>query len=162
MKGISPQMSDNIKKVILCKYGEVALKGANRHARLESAMLKDIARRVHRYETLTYTQRRALLYIESKEGVDVDFKGMKNAISRVFGISAYWKPLFCRKISTLSAGQQVIYLPPLLRSASTCGAEAKRADKAFPIKSPELAAEIPGRVVLSSVPVLKSTLTTRT
>ena len=98
MKGISPQMSDNIKKVILCKYGEVALKGANRRT-FESAMLKDIARRVRRYGDFDIYTAQSTVYIEPKEGVDVDFEGMKNAISRVFGISAYCEAAVCEKIS---------------------------------------------------------------
>jgi thiamine biosynthesis protein ThiI len=145
MKGISPQMSDNIKKVILCKYGEVALKGANRRT-FESAMLKDIARRVRRYGDFDIYTAQSTVYIEPKEGVDVDFEGMKNAISRVFGISAYCEAAVCEKDIDAIRWTAGIYLPPLLRSASTFRAEAKRADKAFPIKSPELAAEI-GRVV---------------
>lgn len=156
MKGISHQMSDNIKKVILCKYGEVALKGANRRT-FESAMLKDIARRARRYGDFDIYTAQSTVYIEPKEGAVVDLEGLKNSVSRVFGISAYCESAVSEKNIDAIRHTAAAYLPPLLRGVATFRAEAKRADKTFPIKSPELAAEV-GGVVLSSVPGIKVNL----
>ena len=41
-------MSEKIKEVILCKYGEVILKGANR-SEFEAKMIKELKRRAKRF-----------------------------------------------------------------------------------------------------------------
>ena len=56
-------MIENIKEVILCKYGEVVLKGANR-GDFEKKMLKELRLRARRIGNFNVFYSQSTIYIE--------------------------------------------------------------------------------------------------
>ena len=137
-----------IKEVILCKYGELILKGANRQ-NFESVLLKELRRRATPYGIFKIYFKQSTLYVEGQND-ECDLDGMYEAAKRVFGIVGVNRACVCEKnIDSIKAFAKE-YLPEKLIGKRTFKVEAKRSDKSFPLKSPEICDEI-GGVILSSV-----------
>lgn len=141
-----------MKEVILCKYGEIILKGANRQ-NFESALVKELRRRASPYGTFKIYYLQSTVYIEPQDD-GCDICGMETAASRVFGIVGVCRAAVCEK--TMEAIEETVreYVRDKLAGVRTFKVEAKRSDKRFPLKSPEIAREI-GGVILSLMPGLK-------
>ena len=56
----------NIPEVILCKFGEVVLKGANRQ-NFESALVKELRRRASPYGTFKIYFKQSTVYVEPQD-----------------------------------------------------------------------------------------------
>ena len=137
-----------ISEVILCKYGELVLKGANRSS-FESMLVKELRRRASPYGTFRIYYLQSTIYIEPQDdGCDMD--GMFETARRVFGIVGVTRAAVCEKTMESITDTVRRYLPEKLRGAKTFKVEAKRADKHFPLKSPEISREI-GGLILSLV-----------
>lgn len=141
-----------IGEVILCKYGEVILKGANRQT-FEAALIKEIRRRACPYGIFEIYGKQSTVFIVPKNG-ECDMDGMYEAAKRVFGIVGVNRAAVCEKNMESIKAVAREYLPPKLFGKKTFKVDAKRSDKRFPLKSPEISAEI-GGVVLSSVRGIK-------
>ena len=75
-----------MKEIILCKYGEIALKGANRN-QFEKLLRDILKRRTEPYGKFKIYSVQSTVYIEPMEdGADVD--GAYFAAKNTFGISA--------------------------------------------------------------------------
>ncbi len=143
-----------INEVILCKYGEIVLKGANRQ-NFESLLIKELRRRASPYGIFKISSRQSTIYVEPQnDGCDID--GMYEAAKRVFGIIAVNRAAVCEKnmesiIETVKA-----YIPEKLKAKGvrTFKVDARRSDKRFPLTSPEITAEV-GGVILSAMPRLR-------
>ncbi len=135
-----------MKEIILIKYGEIILKGLNRHI-FEDKLVQNI-RRVIGEDAKVYKSR-ATIYAEPKEGADVDV--LVEKISRIFGVVYVIRAAVCEK-EIHSIGDTVL---SYVRFAGykTFKVECKRADKTFPMQSPEISAQI-GGTVLSAHPDL--------
>lgn len=148
-------MSENkIKEVILCKYGEVILKGANR-SDFEAKMLKQLRLRAKRIGNYKIFYAQSTVYIEPLDQDAIDkIEEMTYQAKHVFGFVAVSRAFACEK--NMEKILEVVrnYIPERLKGYKTFKAEAKRADKRFPLKSPEISAEV-GGAVLSSVPKIK-------
>ena len=72
----------NIPEVILCKFGEVVLKGANRQ-NFESALVKELRRRASPYGTFKIYFKQSTVYVEPQDEF-CDMDGMYEAAKRVF------------------------------------------------------------------------------
>ena len=137
-----------IKEVILCKYGELILKGANRQ-NFESVLLKELRRRATPYGIFKIYFKQSTLYVEPQND-ECDLDGMYEAAKRVFGIVGVNRACVCEKnIDSIKAFAKE-YLPEKLIGKRTFKVEAKRSDKSFPLKSPEICDEV-GGVILSCV-----------
>ncbi len=142
----------NIQEVILCKYGEIVLKGANRSV-FESALVKEMRRRASPYGTFRIHYKQSTLYIEPQDDA-CDMEGMYEAARKVFGIVGVTRAAVCEK--TMESIRQTVraYLPDKLADARTFKVEAKRSDKRFPLGSPEISKDI-GGLILSLLPRLR-------
>lgn len=134
-----------MKEIILCKYGEIALKGLNRGT-FETEMLRNIRRRLKPLGEFKYTTAQSTLYIEPKSE-DIDIDETVEKLSKVFGIAK-----ICRAIETekdmdaiFSTAKEYLYRE--LKKAKTFKVTAKRSDKRFPLKSPEICTELGGRLL---------------
>lgn len=143
-----------MKEVILCKYGELILKGGNR-SEFEAKMIKQLRQRARRVGNFNIFYAQSTVYIEpldeqSYEKIDE----MTYQAKHVFGFSGVTRAFACKK--DMSEILEVVksYLPQRLKGYKTFKAEAKRSDKKFPMSSPEIAGEV-GGAVLSSVPKIK-------
>ena len=141
-----------MKEVILCKYGEIVLKGANR-SYFEGLLTKELKRRAKKFGSFKITHMQSTVYIEPLDEFS-DFEGMYEAVGCVFGISAYNRAAVCDKdindIMTVARE----YIPAYFDGKRTFKVEAKRSDKRFPLKSPEIAAEV-GGVLLEACPRMR-------
>ncbi len=142
----------NIQEVILCKFGEVVLKGANRQS-FESQLIKELRRRASQYGVFKIYFKQSTLYVEpSDEFCDMD--GMYEAAKKVFGIVGVNRAAVCDKNMDSIMAMAREYLPEKLAGKRTFKVDAKRSDKRFPLKSPEISREI-GGVILSTVRGIK-------
>ncbi len=140
-----------MKEFILCKYGEVVLKGLNKST-FEHIMAGQVRRRLKQIGNFNVCYSQSTLYIEPEDdGCDID-EAYRRA-KKIFGISTVSRALAVEKDlnAILCAAKE--YLPPFLEGKSTFKVEGKRSDKRFPMTSPELSAEI-GAVLLDAVPNL--------
>ncbi len=141
-----------MKEIILCKFGEIVLKGANR-ASFENDLLREVRRRAARYGSFSVKSVQSTLVIEPcDDGCDID--GVFATTCRIFGITGVVRAAVAEKNLEDILRVAKEYLKGPLTGARTFRADAKRSDKRFPLKSPQLAAEL-GGAVLSSFPGLR-------
>ena len=140
----------HMKEIILAKYGEMALKGLNKNG-FEDILLKNIRRRLKPLGSFTYAKAQSTIYITPAEE-DVLEDAMER-LGKVFGIAALCRALVCEKRFDSVAERAPEYLEEVLSGARTFKVEAKRSDKAFPMKSPEICREL-GGILLDKFPHL--------
>lgn len=141
-----------IQEVILCKYGEIILKGANRQT-FETALVREMRRRATPYGRFRIYYLQSTLYIEPQDAA-CDVEGMYAEARRVFGIVAVNRAAVCDKTMDAIRATVRTYLPGKLAGVRTFKVEAKRSDKRFPLTSPEISREI-GAEILTAVPGLR-------
>ncbi len=135
----------NIPEVILCKSGEVILKGANRQT-FESAIVKELRRRASPHGSFKIYYKQSIVYIEPRDEF-CDMDGMFEEAKRVFGIVGVTRAAVCEKNMEDIIRVAKEYLPEKLSGKRTFKVEAKRSDKKFPLKSPEISAEMGGVIL---------------
>lgn len=140
-----------MNEIILAKYGEIALKGLNKHT-FEDILLKNIRKKLKSLGYFKYTKLQSTIYIVP-ENSEVDLDEALNRLSKIFGIAAICKAAVLKKDFDDIAQKSVEYLKDVLSYAKTFKVQAKRADKAFPLKSPEICREI-GGILISNYPNL--------
>lgn len=141
-----------MKKVILIKNGELALKGLNRST-FEDILVKNIKRRLSEIGKFAFTKAQSTVIAEPLED-DADFDAAVEAVGKVFGIAAYSVASVCEKDMEEIKTSVLDFLGDELREAKTFKVCAKRSDKKFPYKSPEICSEV-GGYVLSNIPKIK-------
>ena len=142
----------NIQEVILCKFGEVVLKGSNRQT-FESQLIKELRRRASPYGTFKIYFKQSIVYVEPVDDL-CDMDGMYEAAKKVFGIVGVNRAAVCEKNMESIIAKAREYLPEKLAGKRTFKVDAKRSDKRFPLNSPEISREI-GGVILSCVRGIK-------
>ena len=141
-----------IEEVILCKFGEVVLKGANRQ-NFESALVKELRRRASPYGIFKIYFKQSTVYVEPQDEF-CDMDGMYEAAKKVFGIVGVNRAAVCEKNMESIKALAREYLPEKLAGKRTFKVEGKRSDKRFPLTSIEISKEI-GGVILSEVRGIK-------
>lgn len=141
-----------MKELILVKTGEIALKGLNKST-FEDALVRNIRRRIRDFGEFKITKAQSTIYVEPKDE-DIELDEVCEALSKIFGISAYSRALITEKDIEVIKRDAVEYLADTLPFAKTFKVNAKRSDKKFPLKSPEIQ-QIMGGAILSAYPRLK-------
>ena len=141
-----------IQEVILCKFGEVVLKGANRQS-FESQLIKELRRRASHHGVFKIYFKQSTVYVEPMDDM-CDMDGMYEAAKKVFGIVGVNRAAVCEKNMDSIMAMARDYLPEKLAGKRTFKVDAKRSDKRFPLGSPEISREI-GGVILSTVRGIK-------
>ena len=141
-----------MKKVILVKNGEIVLKGLNRST-FEDILIKNMRRRLSPLGTFEFFKSQSTIVASPLED-DVDFDLATERIGRVFGIVGYSVAAVCEKDIEQIKQTAADFLQEELQSARTFKVNGKRSDKQFPMKSPEICAEV-GGYLLSRYPHLK-------
>ena len=137
-----------MKEIILCKYGEIVLKGANKKY-FEDMLCREMKKRARAYGNFEIYRAQSTIYIEALDDTS-DFDGMFEAARRVFGIVTVSRAAVCEKNIEAIAETARKYIPDFLRGARTFKVESKRSDKKFPLDSMEISREI-GGVILECV-----------
>jgi thiamine biosynthesis protein ThiI len=161
-----------MKRVILVRYGEIALKGLNRPV-FEDKLMSNIKKSLNGLGKITVERSQARVYIEpDDEGYDFD--EAVDRLVKVFGIVSVSVALKIKsefeeikKFSLIMAQEHIDTL--IRRNAMKQGAasmskdvpasirfkvEAKRGDKKFPMQSPEICNDL-GGYLLENIPALK-------
>lgn len=134
-----------MKEIILCKYGEIALKGLNKSS-FESMMVKSIKRRLRSLGEFRITKSQSTLYVEPLDE-DADVDEYADRLSKVFGIVKICRSgVFEKDMERICEGAPE-YLEEQLSSARTFKVNAKRSDKTFAYKSPEICRELGGAIL---------------
>ena len=141
-----------MKEIILIKNGELALKGLNR-SNFEDALVKNMRRRLKSLGNVNIRKAQSTIYVEPGDD-DFDFPEALERVSRIFGIAGFSRACVCEKDIDDILEKSVEYLRPSLENIKTFKVEAKRADKNFPLTSPEISREL-GGALLAAFPHLK-------
>ncbi len=141
-----------MKEIILIKDGELSLKGLNRR-NFEDKMVATIRRRLKNLGKVTVERAQSTIYIKPQDD-DFDFAEALDRMGRIFGIAAFSRACVCEKNMDDILTKAPEYLADTLRSIKTFKVEAKRADKNFPLKSPEICREV-GGALLRAFPHLR-------
>ena len=141
-----------MKEIILIKNGELALKGLNRTA-FEDKMIKNIRRRLSDLGKVTFfkSQSTITVYPDSE---DFDLDEAVERVGKIFGIAGYSRAAVAAKEFEEMKRVCVEYFSDSIFRYKTFKVEAKRSDKKFPLKSPEICREI-GAVMLENFSHLK-------
>ena len=140
------------KEILLCKYGEIVLKGANRKY-FEDMLCREMKKRAKNYGKFDIYRAQSTIYIEPVDD-DADIDGMFIAASKVFGIAAISRAAVCEKNMEDISRVAAEYIPAFLKDKKTFKVEAKRSDKSFPLDSMDISREI-GGVILSAYSKIK-------
>lgn len=134
-----------MKEIILIKNGELVLKGLNRST-FEDILIKNIRKHLSPLGKVEIKKAQSTIYISPiDDGFDID--EALNRISRIFGIAGYSRACVCEKSMDDIIAKSAEYLHDVLTDAKTFKVEAKRADKRFPLTSPEICAEVGGHLL---------------
>ena len=129
-----------MNEIILLKSGEIALKGLNRST-FEDIMAKNARRRLQPLGEFKIWHAQSTTYVQPlTEGVDMDEAVRR--LQTVFGIVAVTKSCVVEKDFSVICPAAAEYFAEQLTAARTFKVETKRADKTFPMTSPELMREL--------------------
>ncbi len=120
-------------EIILCKLGEVVLKGLNRHS-FEARLMSNIRRRTNRFGRFKIYSRQSTIYVEPMEDT-CNLDGAYAACKQVFGIIAIARAQPCEKSKEAIFETARTYLGQALTEAKSFKVETRRADKTFPMGS---------------------------
>lgn len=140
-----------MKEIVLVKFGEMALKGLNKRS-FEDMLKKNIKRRIKNLGKFELTSAQSTTYINPLDE-DVDLAEVVDRVGKIFGIAALCRACVCEKEFGDISTKAVEYLEDVLSCAKTFKVNAKRSDKAFAMKSPEICAEL-GGILLDKFPHL--------
>ncbi len=141
-----------MKEIILIKDGELALKGLNRNS-FEAVLMKNIRNSLRKLGKIDVKASQSTITITPLED-DYNFEKALELLTKVFGISAFQCAAVAEKDMNDILTKCVPYLKKNLEGVKTFKVEAKRSDKKFPLKSPEICREV-GGALLSAYPHLK-------
>ena len=141
-----------MKEILLCKYGEIVLKGANRKY-FEDMLCKTLRFRARHYGKFLVTRSQSTIIIEPQDDA-ADIDGMFDSARKVFGIVGISRCAVCEKNMDRIRETVREYVPQFLDGKKTFKVAAKRSDKRFPLDSMEIGREIGGEI-LSVLPRMK-------
>lgn len=128
-----------MKEILLIKNGEIALKGLNRST-FEDMLIKNIKNALRGLGLIRVKRAQSTIYV-SPVYDDYDMDEAVERMKKVFGIAAFSCAAVCEKDMDVILQTAVEYLKDTMEFTSTFKVEAKRADKKFPLKSPEICRE---------------------
>ncbi len=131
-----------MREIILCKLGEVVLKGLNRHS-FETKLMSNIRRRTQKFGKFRIYSRQSTIYVEPMED-SCDLAGAYAGCKQVFGLIAIARAVPCEKSKEAILDTARAYLGDELRKAKSFKVETKRADKSFPMGSIEISQWVGG------------------
>ena len=141
-----------MKEILLLKYGEIVLKGANKKY-FEDMLCRQLRRKAKAHGNFEIYRSQSTIYVQPKDDF-CDMDGMMAAAGKVFGIVAICRAAVCEKNMESILETVKTYIPPHLEGKKTFKVESKRSDKAFPLDSMEISREA-GGAILSACPRMR-------
>ena len=140
-----------MNEIILCKYGEIVLKGLNRWS-FENELMKNVRRRLKPLGKFEISSAQSTLYVKAPDGFR-DIDEVMDRLKKVYGITKLCKAIAAEKnIDSIFEVAFERYKDVLAR-AKSFRISCKRSDKSFYMTSPELAAQL-GGMILERLPHL--------
>ena len=133
-----------MQEVLLLKCGELVLKGLNR-GRFESRLLHILRARLAPLGDYRLSISQSTIYVEPQE--DAPVGEALEVCRRVFGIVSLCRAAVCPKEMGAICDTAARYLKDELENVRTFKVEARRADKRFPLTSPQIGAEVGARLL---------------
>ena len=133
-----------MQEMILCKLGEVVLKGLNRRS-FEMKLMSNIRRRVSRFGKFKIYSKQSTIYVEPMEAT-CNVSAAVAACKQIFGIISVARALPCEKDKDAILETAKLYLGDAMRAARSFKVESKRADKTFPLGSIQLSQYVGGHL----------------
>lgn len=131
-----------MQEVILCKLGELVLKGLNRQ-KFEDRLKNELAARLASCGACAVESRQSTMYIVPQDAT-FDLARAEELCGRVFGIVALCRAAVCEKSVEAIVATACDYLKDRLGAVRSFKVEAKRSDKKFPLTSIQIAQEVGG------------------
>lgn len=141
------------ENIFIVRCGEVALKGMNKPY-FERMLVERIKKLLRKFDGVSVRRQEGLIFVRTDASID---KAMViKEISKVFGVASISPAVECNSTMESIGRAAVEYMMEAIeeRGVKTFKVEAKRADKNFPVKSPEIGRQI-GAAVLKGCKVLK-------
>ena len=131
-----------MKEMILCKLGEVVLKGLNRRS-FEDKLIANLRRRTSKCGNYRIYSKQSTIYVEPADN-SCDLDAAFAACRQVFGVITVSRALPCEKNVPSIIETAKTYLRGELSTAKSFKVESKRADKTFPLTSIQLSQQVGG------------------
>lgn len=143
----------NEQNIFIVRCGEVALKGMNKPY-FERMLVDRIKKNVKDFDGVDVRRHEGLIFVRADKKQDKD--KLIRQISKVFGVASISPAVEAPSDLDAIGEEAVKYMMELIetKGIKTFKVEAKRADKNFPVKSPEIG-RIIGAKVLIGCKVLK-------
>ena len=133
-----------MKDLLLCKPGEIFLKGLNKHY-FEERLVANVKRRLKPIGHFRVTYLQSALYIEAADDA-ADLDAAYDAVRKVFGIATITRAAACEKDKDAITALAKTYLHDAMTAARSFKVETKRSDKRFPMTSIELSQYVGGEL----------------
>jgi len=134
-----------MRELIMLKYGEIALKGLNKHT-FEQILLKSVKHRLKKEGSFTVRHAQSTVYCEPNDP-QIDMDRAYKRMETIFGISTITRAAVAPKDFEEMVKITLEYLGERLQMVRTFKVESKRSDKSFPMKTPEICMEMGGRIL---------------
>lgn len=131
-----------MKEIILIKLGEIVLKGLNRR-NFEDSLMRNLKRRLAKIGDFHVQIAQSTISVAPVHD-DTDMDEVEDCVSKVFGIAAFARACVTEKDLDKIKEAAAQYLADTFDTPKTFKVEAKRSDKKFPYKSPEICDEVGG------------------
>ena len=143
----------NEQNILIVRCGEVALKGMNKPY-FERMLVDRIRKNLKEFHGVDVRRQEGLIFVRADKALDI--QAIIKQVSKVFGVASISQAVEAPSELDAIGAEAVKYMLDLVekKGVKTFKVEAKRADKNFPVKSPEIG-RIIGAKVLIGCKVLK-------
>ena len=149
---------NNKEHIFIVRCGEVALKGMNKPY-FERMLLDRIKKLLKKFDGVKAYRHEGLIFVRADKELNPGTEGKQailKEIGKVFGVASISPAMECESTMEDIGQTAVEYMMEAIeeRGVKTFKVNAKRADKNFPVKSPDISRQI-GAAVLKGCKVLK-------
>ena len=134
-----------MKNVFLIKYGELAIKGKNRHL-FENKLVTNVKRNLKDIGEFVVTKEQGRIMVEPVDSDAIDVETVLDRLGRIFGIVGIAYGLKEEEVSFEAVKRlALMQMKEVCEEAGkqvTFKVDTKRADKRFPMTSMEISSEI--------------------
>lgn len=137
----------NEKNIYIIRCGEIALKGQNKPF-FERLLVERIKKGMKNYDDIKIQRSEGLIYLYAPKEYNID--KIIDDVSKIFGVDSISHAIEVESDMDKIGEACVSYMLNLIaeKGIKTFKVEAKRADKDFPIQSPQIAKTIGGKVLI--------------
>lgn len=137
-----------MKRMLLIRYGEISLKGLNRNYFIDT-LLKNIRYAVKDFDSVKLSKIQGRITLENYSPEDEE--AIIEAVKKVFGLVYITKTIKTEVDLDIIKDVALEQIKKL--DGKTFKVEARRANKKFPLESPEIAREVGAHILRNGVPL---------